>query len=139
MGAMSPFQTYIRLFAEASKQDPTAFSKRFKANHLRAFNVRISNWKTTNHWTNDHVCALIFFCYYHNPLLLDDITLYGNLDNIGRCVSLFSKWVRANKETLESVNMIKLVLDTALTLDADIVARALNLEDARALYARDKS
>lgn len=138
MGSMSPFAVYVRLFAEASGQEPSRFSKRFTTHHVKSFNVRVSNWKTNNVWTNDQIAGLIFFCYFHNPLMAEDKRVYGSLDNIGQCVGLFSKWLKAHADLVDERGLVRCIIETAVDLDDDTRLKALDLSEARELYAKNR-
>lgn len=132
---MSPFGVYVRLFAEAVGEDYSRFRKRFTSHHVKMFETRISNWVTSNgDWTRQHVVALMFFCHYHNPLMLSSLQEYGNLDNVGKCVALFNRWMRAYEDRVEAEGLLKTVIDTAPAFDEEVRAKSLTYEEVKALY-----
>jgi hypothetical protein len=132
----SPFWLYIRLFADAMNIDYSLFKRRFTDLHIKEFNVRISNWKTTNGWSNKEVCGLIYYCYLHNPLASVDLKLYGQADNIGKCVSTYAKWLRANQERIEKDGLLKAIFSTSPNTTYSELSRAMSLDEVHEIYGK---
>lgn len=137
MGSVaSPFTFYVRLFADASGQDYEGFRRRFNNLHVKNFNIRISNWKTTNRWTNQEVAGLIWYCYQHNPLNTTNLTDYGNLDNIGKCVGVYARWLYAHEEEIEKDGLLKVISTSSPNKTYEQLEKAMPLEEVYAVYGK---
>lgn len=132
----SPFNLYVRLFADVSGQDADLFVRRFNDTHKKNFYMRVSNWKTTNGWGDDEVAALVYFCYQHNPLKTADLKEYGNLDNIGKCVGMFARWMNAHEEAIEQDGLLSTVFALAPDTTYQELERAMTLDEVYEAYGR---
>ena len=125
------------MFAYASNLDFELFRRRFTEHHIRDFNVRISNWRVNNNWTDDDIVGLILYCYNHNPLLAESATAYGNLKNIGQSITLYKGWCYNHEEEIEAAGLFKTIVGTANEDPyGEVLSNAMTLEEVYAVYGK---
>jgi hypothetical protein len=134
---IEPFMLYVRLYAEASGQDYTSFRKRFNTLHVKNFNIRISSWMTNNRWTKHDISGLIWFCYQHNPLNMLSLTEYGNMDNIGKCVGMYARWLYTHEEKVAEDGLLKAISVSAPNKTPELLEQAMTLEQVYEVYGRN--
>lgn len=82
-------------------------------------------------WSNADVIGLIDFAYLHNPLGVDDISIYGNFVNMTKAASAYSRWRRTHGELIEGVGLGKAIFETApASTNSDLQEQWVELANA---------